>query len=123
MKLTSKLARMLTMSALLVTFLGGLTSAFAKEMPQCIKDWVSQGRYMKFNGHKIFVHASGPKSKEGVLIVHGYPGSSWDFSGVVGPVAKKTRVVVPDMVGFGHSDTPLKGTFKDNFSLMKQADH
>jgi pimeloyl-ACP methyl ester carboxylesterase len=93
-----------------------------EEMPKCISDWVAQGHYIKFNGHNIFVHSSGPEGKEGVLIVHGYPGSSWDFSGVVGPVAEQTRVVVPDMVGFGHSDTPLTGTFKDNFSLLKQAD-
>ncbi len=93
-----------------------------EEMPQCIKDWAAQGRFMEFNGHKIFVHASGPKGNEGVLVVHGYPGSSWDFAGVVGPVSEKTRIVVPDMIGFGQSDTPLTGTFKDNFSLLKQAD-
>lgn len=98
------------------------TSAAADEMPTCISDWVAEGSYTEFNGHKVFVHASGEVSNEGVLIVHGYPGSSWDFSGVVGPVAEETRVVVPDMIGFGHSDTPLTGTFKDNFSLMKQAD-
>lgn len=55
-------------------------------------------------------------------MVHGYPGSSWDFASVVGPVSKEARIVVPDMIGFGHSDTPLTGTFKDNFSLLKQAD-
>jgi pimeloyl-ACP methyl ester carboxylesterase len=102
--------------------MSGPTIAVAEEMPQCIQDWVAQGRYMKFKEHKIFVHSSGPVGKEGVLVVHGYPGSSWDFAGVVGPVSEKTRIVVPDMVGFGHSDTPLKGTFKDNFSLLKQAD-
>jgi len=58
----------------------------------------------------------------GVLVVHGYPGSSWDFSNVVAKVEKKTKIVVADMIGFGQSDKPLKGTFKDNFSLMKQAD-
>ncbi len=41
-----------------------------------IKEWRSQGRFSNINGHKIFVHASGPKSENGVLIVHGYPGSS-----------------------------------------------
>jgi pimeloyl-ACP methyl ester carboxylesterase len=122
MNLPSKLVSVLTMSTLAVALLVGLSSAGAEETPKCIKDWVAQGRYMEFNGHKIFVHASGPKGKEGVLVVHGYPGSSWDFAGVVGPVSEETRIVVPDMVGFGHSDTPLKGTFKDNFSLMKQAD-
>ena len=113
---------MLALLTLSLVFLGALSSAGAAEMPKCIKDWVAQGYYTEFNGHKIFVHASGPKGKEGVLVVHGYPGSSWDFAGVVGPVSEKTRIVVPDMVGFGHSDTPLTGTFKDNFSLLKQAD-
>ena len=94
----------------------------AQEIPESVKDWVAAGHYIDFNGHQIFVHSSGPESKEGVLVVHGYPGSSWDFSGVVGPVAEQARIVVPDMLGFGHSDTPLTGTFKDNFSLLKQAD-
>ena len=124
MRFTSKLRSALALSALSVALSSGLQTAVAEEMemPDCIKEWTSQGRYIEFNGHQIFVHSSGPKGKEGVLVVHGYPGSSWDFSGVVGPVAEKTRIVVPDMLGFGHSDTPLEGTFKDNFSLLKQAD-
>jgi len=91
--------------------------------PESLRTWVDQGNYSKFKGNKIFVHASGPKSKDGtgVLIVHGFPGSSWDWKGVVAIVGKKTRVVVPDMIGFGHSDKPKTGTFKDNFSLMTQA--
>jgi len=119
----SKIAKFLIGGAMLAVGIMNAPAAMAQEqMPKCISNWVAQGAYTEFNGHKIFVHASGPISNEGVLIVHGYPGSSWDFSGVVGPVAEKTRVVVPDMVGFGHSDTPLTGTFKDNFSLLKQAD-
>lgn len=102
-------------------------SASAKEkypVPQTVKDWVSEGKYMKFEGLNVFVHSSGkaPVEGHGVLVVHGYPGSSWDFSNVVPPVAKKTKIVVADMLGFGQSDKPLKGTFKKNFSLMRQAD-
>ena len=104
------------------------TTAVAKDkaepLPESVQKWVDEGEYMKWNGHKIFVHTSGtaPVKGEGVLVVHGYPGSSWDFSNVVSKVEKKTKIVVPDMVGFGQSDTPLTGTFKENFSLMKQAD-
>jgi pimeloyl-ACP methyl ester carboxylesterase len=91
-------------------------------MPKCINDWVAQGHYIDFEGREIFVHSSGPVGKEGVLVVHGYPGSSWDFKNVVGPVAEETRIAVPDMIGFGHSDKPLDGTYKENYSLMLQAD-
>jgi len=122
MKFSLKPVNVLTLLTLFLGILGGLSSATAEEVPQCIKDWTSQGHYIEVDGHQIFVHSSGPKSNEGVLVVHGYPGSSWDFSNVVGPVSKHARIVVPDMLGFGHSDSPLTGTFKDNFSLMKQAD-
>jgi len=92
--------------------------------PESLQKWVDGGKYMKHRDLNVFVHASGtaPVKGHGVLVVHGYPGSSWDFSNVVAKVEKKTKIVVPDMIGFGQSDTPLTGTFKDNFSLMKQAD-
>ena len=95
-----------------------------KPYPESLQKWVDGGKFMKHRGLDVFVHASGkaPVKGHGVLVVHGYPGSSWDFSNVVAKVEKKTKIVVPDMIGFGQSETPLTGTFKDNFSLMKQAD-
>ncbi len=93
-----------------------------EDLPQSVKDWVAQGHAFDFNGHTVFVHSSGPTGKEGVLIVHGYPGSSWDWNNVIPPVAAQTRVVAPDMIGYGQSDKPLVGTYKENFSLMMQAD-
>ena len=94
------------------------------KVPQSVQKWVGEGHYIDFEGLQIFVHTSGKDAVKGhgVLIVHGYPGSSWDFSNVVAQVEKNTKVVVPDMIGFGQSESPITGTFKDNFSLMRQAD-
>lgn len=85
-------------------------------IPQSVKTWVDQGYYIDFEGLQIFVHTSGVGTKEehGVLIVHGYPGSSWDFSKVAASVEKNTKVVVPDMIGFSQSESPLTGTYKEN---------
>ncbi len=93
------------------------------ELPD-LQKWVDQGRFINVNGNKIFIVTAGKAEKEGhgVLIVHGFPGSSWDWSGVVPQVAKRTRVVIPDMLGFGRSDKPQTGTFEDHYSLFKQAD-
>jgi pimeloyl-ACP methyl ester carboxylesterase len=108
------------------TFFTGTAMATGKAgpYPESLQKWVDGGKYVKFKGLDIFVHASGtaPVKGHGVLVVHGYPGSSWDFSNVASQVEKKTKIVIPDMVGFGQSETPLTGTFKDNFSLLKQAD-
>ncbi len=89
-----------------------------------LQEWIDQGRFIEVNGNKIFIVTAGEAKMKGhgVLIVHGFPGSSWDWSGVVPQVAERTRVVVPDMLGFGRSDKPQTGTFEDHYSLFKQAD-
>jgi pimeloyl-ACP methyl ester carboxylesterase len=89
-----------------------------------LDDWIKQGKMVKANGYDIFLVTAGKaKTKgHGILIVHGFPGSSWDWSGVVPDLAKHTRVVIPDMVGFGRSAKPQTGTFEDHYSLFKQAD-
>jgi pimeloyl-ACP methyl ester carboxylesterase len=91
-------------------------------VPAVLQKWRSEGAVKEINGHQIFVHTSGPKSDHGVLIVHGYPGSSWDWQGVVDRIGDKARVVVSDMRGFGLSEKPLEGTYLQNYSLMLQAD-
>jgi len=103
-----------------------LTAEALKETTKLssLQGWIDQGKFVKANGYKIFVVDKGKEDQKGhgILIVHGFPGSSWDWSGVVPQLAKRTRVVVPDMVGFGQSDKPQKGTFEDHYSLFKQAD-
>ena len=86
--------------------------------------WIDEGRYENIDGHNIFVHASGtPKSPgHGVLITHGFPGSSIDWKNVVPRVALHTRVVVSDFLGFGQSDKPTDGTFETYYSLFQRAD-
>lgn len=91
-------------------------------VPHALEKWRSEGTVKDINGYKIFVHTSGPKSDHGVLIVHGYPGSSWDWQGVVDRIGDKARVVVSDMRGFGMSEKPLDGTYKNSYTLMLQAD-
>jgi pimeloyl-ACP methyl ester carboxylesterase len=112
--------------AALLTIVAGCGKAAEAEYPnpESLKTWVGEGHYRTFEGLQVFVHSSGPKSRDGrgVLIVHGYPGSSWDWKGVAAVVSDQAHVVVPDMLGFGQSDKPLTGTYKDNYSLMRQAD-
>jgi pimeloyl-ACP methyl ester carboxylesterase len=114
----------MTAMSLVLILIGTVMAESERPVNQSVKDWITDGKFMKFEGLNIFVHTSGedPVKGHGVLVVHGYPGSSWDFSNVASIVQKKTKIVIPDMIGFGQSDTPLKGTFKENFSLMRQAD-
>lgn len=99
-----------------------------------LQEWIDGGHYIEYDSHQIFVHTSGavPNPQDlppgadpdvdGVLIIHGFPGSSWDWAAVVAEVSKHTRVVVFDLFGHGQTDKPLEGGFEENYSLFKQAD-
>jgi pimeloyl-ACP methyl ester carboxylesterase len=97
-----------------------MTDETKTDIPEALRQWRDQGRFADVEGNRIFVHASGKAAQDcdGVLIVHGFPGSSWDWSGVVTRVAERTRAVVPDMLGYGQSDKPADG----NYSIFKSAD-
>ena len=73
-------------------------------------------------GNQIWYHDAGPKADDAVFIVHGYPGSSWDFSDVVARIGDGTRTAVMDMLGFGMSDKPLDGDYHTHYTPMRQAD-
>jgi pimeloyl-ACP methyl ester carboxylesterase len=91
-------------------------------VPKKLKKWREEGQILELKGKKIFVHDQGPKADDAVFIVHGYPGSSWDFQGVVERIGDKARTVVMDMRGFGLSEKPLEGTYQENYTLALQAD-
>jgi haloalkane dehalogenase len=46
-----------------------------------------------------------------VLLLHGWPTSSWLWRRVLPAIARTNRVVAPDLPGFGVSDKPLDGRY------------
>ncbi len=99
-----------------------MVEATKPAVPTKLKKWREKGEILELKGRKIFVHDQGPKTDDAVFIVHGYPGSSWDFQGVVERIGDKTRTVVMDMLGFGLSEKPMEGTYQENYTLALQAD-
>jgi pimeloyl-ACP methyl ester carboxylesterase len=81
-------------------------------------NWFSSGRYFDFKGRGIFVKESKPSRKEAILLIHGFPTSSWDFLTVWDKLAKKYHLVTLDMLGFGFSAKPQRHTY----SIIEQAD-
>ena len=91
-------------------------------IPDKLAKWRSEGETVEILGSQIWYHDQGPKTDDAVFIVHGYPGSSWDFQGVVERIGSDARTVVMDMRGFGLSEKPLDGDYQSNFTLLRQAD-
>ena len=41
-----------------------------------------------------------------VVLLHGFPGNAQDWEAVAAALEQEYRVIVPDLLGFGHSDAP-----------------
>ena len=95
-------------------------------------DWKKKGSFIKVNNHNIFVIDTDKNvsssvsslsadrvenSKNILVILHGYPTSSYDYYKVVPELSKKYSVVIHDHVGFGFSDKPQNYSY----SLIDQA--
>ena len=83
--------------------------------------WRSKARNISVNGANIAFWTSeaiADESLPALLLIHGYPTSSWDWSGLWPALEKRFRLVALDMLGFGLSDKPRTL----NYSIMMQAD-
>ena len=71
--------------------------------------WEARGGHRELAGHRIFtveVPPDGPERLEPLLVLHGFPTSSFDFRGVVGALSAGRRVLLVDFLGYGLSAKP-----------------
>ena len=74
-----------------------------------IAAWEARGAYHDLLGRRVFavdVPAGTGERAEPLLVIHGYPTSSFDFAGVVDRLAERRRVVLVDLLGHGLSAKP-----------------
>ena len=90
-----------------------------------LKQWESEGRYLTtvLFQHKVFCKDCGnpaaPPDRT-LLLLHGFPESSFSFHKVLKGLAKLfDRVVLFDFPGYGLSDKPIANY---TYSLFEQAD-
>ena len=72
----------------------------------CLEKWKSKGQFLNFIGHEIFWKQVGSESNPVLVLIHGFPTSSWDWHHLWDDLARDFRVVTLDMLGFGLSDKP-----------------
>ena len=71
------------------------------------EQWQRRGRTFDYRGHSIFYVDEPGGGRLPLLLVHGFPTASWDFADIWPLLLPHfSRIVVPDMIGFGFSDKP-----------------
>ena len=68
-------------------------------------------------GVKVFCREAGDPSKRTIVLLHGFPSSSYQFHDLILLLADQFHLIAPDYPGMGHSDVPdptvLRPTFDD----------
>lgn len=87
-------------------------------LPAGVRQWQDGGRLLQTGSGSVFVRsAPGTGAGPTVLLLHGFPSSSYDFRGVVDRLGGRAWLTL-DFLGFGLSDKPRP----HRYSLLEQAD-
>lgn len=93
-----------------------------KHMNFTPRQWKSKGNLIRLNGHSIFyVDNSTQGDKDHlpcIILIHGYPTSSWDWESLWPSLNNEFRLVALDLLGFGFSDKP----YPYRYLITEQAD-
>lgn len=66
--------------------------------------WQEGGKWFSYEGHAIFSRMAG--QGEPLVLLHGFPTSSWDWSRLWPMLVQNQNLLTLDMLGFGFSDKP-----------------
>ncbi len=73
---------------------------------------------MNVNGIEIFYRESGNINNPTIVLLHGYPTSSFMFRNLIEDLSEYYHVLAPDYPGFGRSDQPAMSEFEYTFDNM-----
>ena len=87
----------------------GLNSLFSnvKQMKTAVAvgGWPKTSRHrVTTDGVKVFYREAGPADRPVVLLLHGYPASSFQYRELMPRLADRYRVIAPDLPGFGFTE-------------------
>jgi pimeloyl-ACP methyl ester carboxylesterase len=80
--------------------------------------WKNSGQLFEWKDHSIFVQDTAAANKPVLLLIHGFPTSSYDFHLLWPELAETHRLIAFDMLGYGYSDKPRTW----QHSIFNQAD-
>jgi pimeloyl-ACP methyl ester carboxylesterase len=87
------------------------------EVPVSTQEASMYSRTAEVAGLKLFYREAGDPSKPAIVLLHGFPTSSYQFHDLIPRLADRFHVIAPDYPGMGFSEVPaptiLRPTFDD----------
>lgn len=75
-------------------------------------------RYATVDGHRLFFRQAGDPNAPALVLLHGFPTSSYMFRHLLPALADHYHVIAPDHLGFGLSDAPPVQEFDYTFDAL-----
>ncbi|HEU0274365.1 MAG TPA: alpha/beta hydrolase [Candidatus Udaeobacter sp.] len=75
-------------------------------------------RRVEADGVTIFYREAGPANAPVVLLLHGFPTSSFQYRELIPRLADRYRVIAPDLPGFGFTEVPEQRHYKYSFDAL-----
>lgn len=75
-------------------------------------------RYATVEGHRLFFREAGDPNAPALVLLHGFPTSSYMFRHLLPALADRYHVIAPDYLGFGLSDAPSVQEFDYTFDAL-----
>src|SRR5262245_16835918 len=75
-------------------------------------------RYATVREHQLFYREAGPPGGPTVVLLHGFPTSSFMFRDLIPLLSDRYHLIAPDHLGFGLSDAPSADEFDYSFDAL-----
>ena len=75
-------------------------------------------RRINADGITVLYREAGPADAPVVLLLHGFPTSSFQYRELIPRLADRYRVIAPDYPGFGFTDVPEQRNYKYSFDSL-----
>jgi pimeloyl-ACP methyl ester carboxylesterase len=70
------------------------------------------------DGVRVFYREAGDADRPVILLLHGFPSSSFMFRDLIPRLADEYRVIAPDLPGFGFTDVPAERKYAYSFDQL-----
>ena len=74
--------------------------------------------YVEADGVRVFYREAGPPAAPIVLLLHGFPSSSFQYRELIPRLADRYRVIAPDLPGFGFTEVLPNREYKYTFDAL-----
>jgi pimeloyl-ACP methyl ester carboxylesterase len=75
-------------------------------------------RYATVKGRQVFYREAGDPALPTIILLHGFPTSSFMFRDLIPRLADTFHVIAPDYIGFGQSEAPSASEFDYSFDTL-----